>query len=146
MKKIILSFFAVAIVATVSIAQGKAKPMKTQEERAERQVERMDKDLTLTAEQKTKIKEIMVKRDQAREDLINKYPEKNDAFKEENRKLNYESDKEIKAVLTKEQIEKQKQLREEAKEKRNKGNENPPAPPAPNNDKPAPPPPPAPKN
>ena len=136
MKKLILSLVAVAIISAGSIAQEKAKPMKTPEQRAARQVDRMDKDLTLTAEQKTKITEILVKRDQAREDLIKKYPEKNDAFKQENGKLSAEADKEIRAVLTKEQIEKQKQLRDEAREKHKKATET--APPAPSVAPPAP--------
>ena len=131
MKKLILSLVAVAIVSASGMAQEKQKPMKTPEEKAARQVDKMDRELTLTADQKAKIKEIILKRDLAREDLFKKYPEKNDAFREENKKLNNESEKEIKAILTPEQIEKQKQIREQGKNKAGGENAPPPPPPAP---------------
>ena len=137
MKKVILSVVVAAIVSANSVAQDQARPMKTPEDRTERQVEKLNKDLSLTDEQKPKIKEIVLKREQAREELIKKYPEKNEAFREENRKLNAQSDEQIRALLTKEQLEKRKQFREDAMEK-NKGNAPqkegstpPPAPPAP---------------
>jgi len=138
MKKLILSVFVAAIVSANSFAQDPARPMKTPEDRTERQVEKMNKDLSLTDEQKPKIKEIVLKREQAREELMKKYPEKNEAFREENKKLNAQSDEQIRAILTKEQLEKRKQFREDGMEKnkagktpQKEGSTPPPAPPAP---------------
>ena len=133
MKKLILSLVAAAMVATGANAQEnkqavkpaqekpaqeQAKPGKTPADRMERQIERMDKEMGLSPEQKAKIKEIMTKRDQSRDELMKKYPDRNsEDFKKESRILVMESEKQIKAVFTPEQIEKQKKARDEPRER-----------------------------
>ncbi len=133
MKKVILSLAVAVIVSANCVAQEHTRQMKTPEDRTERQVEKMNKDLSLTDEQKPKVKEIVLKHEQEREELNKKYPEKNEAYRAENKKLNEHADEQIRAVLTKEQLEKRKQFREDAMEKRKNANpgkqeENAPAP------------------
>ena len=75
MKKVILSLAVAVIVSANCVAQEQTRQMKTPEDRTERQVEKMNKDLSLTDEQKPKVKEIVLKHEQEREELNKKYPE-----------------------------------------------------------------------
>ena len=122
--------FAVAI-ASVNIyaqePQEKNAPKKTPEERAENMTKRMTKELALTPDQQTKMKDLILRREQERE-------QKMEGAKQDRGKW----DAEMKAILTPEQYQKLQEKREEGKEKREEkrksgsgSNGNPPPPPAP---------------
>lgn len=108
MKKIIIGLFMLA-VATVNaqLPQGKSP-----EERAEKRYARLTKELSLTAEQQTKVKQIILKNEQQRETK-----KQNEATKEENKKLRQSFDEELKAVLTPEQFTKLQETRKEMRAK-----------------------------
>jgi len=154
MKKIILSLVAVAIAFATTNAQDKKAPtQKTPEQRTERFMKKLTEEYVLTDAQKPKVQEVILKREQSRDELRKKYAEDNNSFATEFKKANAEADKNVKALLTPEQIEHQKQYLEETR-KRNKENAErrklnpPPAPPVAPATAPAPPtnatPPPAP--
>ena len=122
MKKIILSLVAVAIAFATTNAQDKKAPtQKTPEQRTERFMTKLTEEYALTEEQKPKVKDLILKREQSRDELRKKYADDNNSFATEFKKANAEADKNVKALLTPEQIEHQKQYIEEAR-KRNKEN------------------------
>ena len=117
----------VAMASTSGFSQEKKNQSKSPDQRTDKIVERLNSEVSLTDEQKPKIKEIIEKREQARADIMKQYPDKNDAYKDAVKKLMVQSEKEIKAILTPEQIAKQKQAREQAREKRKENGNPPPA-------------------
>jgi Spy/CpxP family protein refolding chaperone len=118
MKKIILISFAVAIATVNGFAQEKKGERKTPEQRTEKIVVKLNEKLALTDDQKTKVKEVILKQEQQREVSRKQFENNRDAFKESNKKNMQATDVALKNILTPDQMEKVKQLREEQKEKR----------------------------
>ncbi len=113
-----LSLVAVAIMFATSNAQDKKAPaQKSPEQRAERYLQRLNEEYVLTEAQKPKVKEFILKREEARDELRKKYADDNNAYATEFKKANAEADKGIKELLTPEQIEHQKQYIKEVREK-----------------------------
>ena len=114
MKRIILTF-AVVVMATISIfAQERKEPRKSPEERAEKIVARMKTDLALSDDQVSKLKPVVLKREQQREELRSKV---NNA-RDQHRQMAQQTEEDFKNILTPEQMEKLKQHRKEMREKR----------------------------
>jgi len=114
----------------------KAPTPPNAEKRTERYMAKLSEQYALTEEQKPKVNAIVLKREQTRDELRTKFADDNKAFNEANRKLMTDAEKEIKALVTPEQMENkkkydeaQRQRNKEAAEKRAKQNP-PPAPPA----------------
>ncbi len=103
-KKVFMVMFASLFVISLSAQDGKSK--KTPEQMASQQSETMIKQLNLTPDQSTKVKEINLNYAQK---LVDARKDKN---KEEMKSLIKAKDAEIKAVLTKDQY---KQWRESQK-------------------------------
>lgn len=113
MKKIILTF-AVVVIATISIfAQENRERRKSPEERTERIVTRMKTDLALSDDQVSKLKPVILKREQQRDELRSKMSDARD----QHRQMAKESEEDFKNILTPEQMEKLKQQRKEMREK-----------------------------
>jgi hypothetical protein len=122
MKKIIL-IFTVLLTSVVTYAQADAKKMKQEqaspEERAQKTVDRLNKQVGLSEEQKTKIYDLAITRSKKMEEIKATYkPKKNPDDRPMARKEIQECRKNyregVKLVLTKEQKEK---LKAKAKEK-----------------------------
>ena len=110
MKSIILILFTVAIASVNALAQEPTKsrpPKKTPEERAENMTKRLSKELNLNAEQETKTKAIILKRELEREKIQKSAKEGHEKSKEE-----------FKAFLTPEQFQKFEAKESEMKKKR----------------------------
>lgn len=115
MKKIILAF-AVMMITTISMfgqTQTAKQPQRSPEERTEKMIAKMKTDLALSDEQISKLKPLILKREQQRKETH----EKMDNAKDDVRKAMKESEEEIKKILTPEQYEKLKQMRKEMREK-----------------------------
>lgn len=133
MKKIILSLVAVAIVSATSFGQQTTtapaktpaaapdKSPKSAEQRTDRFMLKATMEYGLTEEQKPQVKAIILTREIQRDELRKQNPGNNEAFQSAFKKVNSETDREIKALLTPAQIEHQKQFREEQRQ-RNKDN------------------------
>ncbi len=110
MKKTILMLFAVAIASVNLLAQEQQEsnaPKKSPEERADNMTKRMTKELGLNPDQQTKMKALILSREQERE-------QKSKGAKPDKEKR----EAEMKAILTPEQFQKLQQIREEEKDKR----------------------------
>ncbi len=108
MKKILLILFAIAIASINIMAQGPQDgnaPKRSPEERAAKMTERMTKELVLTADQQTKLKALILKREKEREERM----------KEEKARMD-KMDAEIKTILTPEQYQKFEQKRNEMRQ------------------------------
>ena len=108
MKKTLLILFTVAIASVNMMAQepkDSNAPKRTPEERAEKMTQRMTKEFLLTADQQTKMKALISKREKEREERM----------KEEKARME-KYDAEIKAILTPEQYRKFEQKKSEMKE------------------------------
>lgn len=132
MKKIVSVLFAVAIVSANVLAQEKPiekapRPQKSPEERAELMTKRMTKELSLNADQQTKIKAVVLKRAQERDVRIKEAKEQRER-----------GDSDFKSILTPEQYTLFLQHKEEMKKKREQRKMQPPPPPSPDSS-PAPP-------
>lgn len=125
MKKILLMMFAATMVSASILAQ-EPPPQdpkgKTPEERAENMSSRLSRELALSADQKDKVKAVILKREIALEKA-------NEARKAEMEKV----DEEFKKILNSEQYKKFETKKEEIKKKRSEqrmkqgpGNGNPP--------------------
>jgi Spy/CpxP family protein refolding chaperone len=108
MKKTLLILFAVAIASVNMMAQEPQDgntPKRSPEERATKMLERMTKELVLTADQQTKMKALILKREKEREERM----------KEEKARMD-KMDAEIKAILTPEQYQKFEQKKKEMRQ------------------------------
>jgi len=113
MKKIILTL-AVLVMTTISInAQESKEPRKSPEERTEKIVTKMKTDLALSDDQVTKLKPIILKREQKRDALRSTMSDAKDRHKE----MAKETEDDLKNILSPEQMEKLKQQRKEMREK-----------------------------
>lgn len=113
MKKIILMFAVVAIASASIFAQESKSSRKSPEERTEKIIEKMKTDLILTDDQVSKLKPVILKREQQREALRAEM----NAGKEDQKKIAREAEEDLKKILTPEQMEKLKQQRKEMREK-----------------------------
>lgn len=120
MKKIILISFVVAIASVNGNAQEQKVPRKTPEQRTERITVKLNEELALNDAQKVKVKEVILKQEQQREELFKQLESSREVFKEANKKNMQTTENELKTVLTPEQMGKLKQLREDMKQKRQK--------------------------
>ena len=119
MKKTFLLLFAVAITSVNIFAQEAQKvnkALKTAEERTETMINKMVKELTLTEDQKVKMKAVVLKAEQDREIRIKEEKARRD-----------KTIAEIKAILNPEQFQKFQQKKSEMKENRQKKLASPPA-------------------
>lgn len=117
MKKTILILFAFAIAVVNSNAQPKKDTPKSPEQRTEKIMGKLNEVLTLTDDQKPKVKNIVLKREQTKAELHKKFPNDKEGFKKANKENIKVAEAELKAVLTAEQAEKLKKHREEMKQK-----------------------------
>lgn len=113
MKKIILTFAMVATATISMFAQESKQPRKSPEERTEKIVEKWKTDFTLSDDQVSKLKPIVLKREQQRDELRAKMS----AEKENHKKMAKETEEYFKKILTPEQMEKLKSQRKEMREK-----------------------------
>ncbi len=98
--------------------KGKGKgPMMSVEQR----LERMDKELKLTADQKTKIKAEMEKAAKARQEMMQDSSLTREQRREKGQALMEKQNKEFKTILTPEQFEKWEKMRQEMRERRPQG-------------------------
>jgi len=115
MKKIILAI-AVIMITTINMfgqEQPAKQPRKSPEERTERIVAKMKTDLALSDDQVLKLKPIILRREQQRNEMYAKM----DTTKTNTRQLMKDSEEEFKKIFTPEQFEKLKQQRKEMHEK-----------------------------
>lgn len=117
MKKIIFSLCFIATVAVNSFAQAEKHPKKSPEERTEKITAKLTKELDLNDDQKTKVKQIVLKREKERASLHEQFQTDKNKFKEANKKNKTAEEDELKGVLTSAQMEKYKTQRAEMKEK-----------------------------
>jgi hypothetical protein len=113
MKKIMLTVIAVAIASISTFAQKSKPPRKTPGERTERIVVKMKTDLALSDDQVLKLKPVILKREQQRDELYTKM----DTVKTHTRKIMKDAEEDFKKILTTEQLEKLKQERKEMHDK-----------------------------
>lgn len=113
MKKIILMLAVVAIATMSMFAQESMKPRRSPEERTEKIVEKMKTDLSLSNDQVSKLKPIILKREHQREE----WRAKMSTEKESHKKMARETEEDFKKILTPEQMEKLKSQRKEMREK-----------------------------
>lgn len=115
MKKILMILFAVTIGAATANAQEKRQsppPKKTPEERAANMTAHMTKSLALNPEQQKRVKELILKREKEREELMDK-------AKNSREEMEKQMEADLQKILSPEQFEKFKKKREEMKNKRN---------------------------
>jgi hypothetical protein len=113
MKKIMLTVVAVAIASMSMFAQKSKPPRKTPEERTEKIVVKMKSDLALSDDQVLKLKPVILKREQQREELYTKM----DTVKSHTKAIMKNAEEDFKKILTPEQLEKLKQERKEMHDK-----------------------------
>jgi hypothetical protein len=113
MKKIMLTVVAIAIASVSMFAQKSKSPRKTPDERTEKIVVKMKNDLALSDDQVSKLKPVILKREQERENLYTKM----DTVKSHSRKIMQDAEEDFKKILTSEQLEKLKQERKEMHDK-----------------------------
>lgn len=163
MKKIIVLFVAAAFSITAGFAQGNdqadkqdckdkkdrpdtEKAPKTPEQRADACANRMEKDLGLSADQKTKVRNLALTRAKKMDELRTKYKGKEgdkQLWKDERKKVRDEFHAGVKAVLSPEQFAKWEEQKKKKEGKPGKGKakgkgkktEGAPAPPADDKDK-----------
>ena len=114
MKKIILTIASVILIITGVSAQKGAEQKRTPEERADRALTRMKSDLALSEDQVSKLRPIVLKREQKKDELLVKM----DTLKSSTRKIMKEAEEGFKKILTSEQMEKLKLQRKEMHERR----------------------------
>jgi hypothetical protein len=111
MKRIILTF-AVVVITTISIVG--QEPRRSPEERTEKIIAKMKSELVLSDDQVNKLQPVILKREQEREELRSKMRDAHD----QHRQMAKQAEDDFKNILTPEQLEKLKQLRNEMTEKR----------------------------
>lgn len=146
MKKLFFLFMTVAMAATMSYAQGKGqpKPKKTPEQRADACANKLEKDLTLNADQKKKVHDLALTRAKKMDELREKYKGQDPkTWQAERKKVRDEFHSGMKSVLSPEQFAKWEEQRKKAaanhakgkgKPKKGPKGGTPPPPPAPGND------------
>jgi hypothetical protein len=118
MKKVILVLFTTAIAfVSSSNAQEKKATSKTPEQRTEKIVSKLNEVLALNEDQKGKVKDVILKREQQRAELHKKFEKDKEGLKEANQKNMKAAEEELRKILSPEQIEKLKKHREEMKQK-----------------------------
>ncbi|WP_028978228.1 hypothetical protein [Sporocytophaga myxococcoides] len=124
MKKILSTVIFSAFIAFTSFAQNQGQhqghqhaegghEQKTPEQRAENQSQRLTKELSLTADQTSQIKTIILTQEQKVEEIRTKYKSATDkkAERQEIQDLRTSSEDEIEKVLTADQSTKYKELK-----------------------------------
>lgn len=104
------------MITTISMfgqTQTTKQSSKSPEERTEKIVAKMKTDLALSDDQISKLKPLILKREQQRKEIH----EKMDDAKDDARKAMKESEEEFKKILTSEQYEKLRQMRKEMRGK-----------------------------
>ncbi|RAJ08929.1 hypothetical protein LX64_01584 [Chitinophaga skermanii] len=115
MKKIIVLLFACVLASAASYAQqGPGGQSRTPEERAKMTVEWMTKELSLNADQATKVTGIQTDYFKAMEKMRSEGRPDREAFK----KMNDERDEKLKGVLTEDQFKKYTEKQEEMRKNR----------------------------
>jgi protein CpxP len=109
MKKYILTIALFAAVAANTYAQ--KGQQKTSEERAQKSTEMMEKNLSLSAEQKTKIYEAALERAKATEVLRTEAGEGNQPDKEKMKAVSMKYNKVLKETLNEEQKAKMEEMK-----------------------------------
>ena len=108
-KQILLSILAIIAAAGSIMAQGNMQ-QKTPAERAKETAVKLKTDLTLTAEQDTKVYEVFenlfTSQQKAMEEMRSSGSMDREKMKETRDKLNVERDTKLKAILTEEQMKK----------------------------------------
>lgn len=121
MKKTIIILFAVAIASANMLGQepAKKKPSpRSPEERTEKIIEKFKGQLALSDDQVVKAKEIILKREQKRDELRKQFETNRDGLQTANKENMKAAESELETVLSKEQMDKLKEYREEMKQKR----------------------------
>jgi periplasmic protein CpxP/Spy len=131
MKKAVMILFAVAVAAVTKAQEtNQSPPKKTPEERATNMTAHMTKALSLNAEQQQKVKELILKREKEREEMMAR-------TKGSREEIERKMEADLQKVLSPEQFEKFKKKKEEMKKHREEKRTNPeeddlpPPPPAP---------------
>ncbi len=114
MKKIILAFVSVIVMMTSASAQKAVAQKRSPEDRADKALIRMKSDLALSDDQVSRLRPIILKREQKKDELLVKM----DTLKSSTRKIMKEAEEDFKKILTSEQMEKLKLQRKEMHEKR----------------------------
>lgn len=114
MKKIILAFASVIVMMTSASAQKAVAQKRSPEDRADKALIRMKSDLALSDDQVSRLRPIILKREQKKDELLVKM----DTLKSSTRKIMKEAEEDFKKILTSEQMEKLKLQRKEMHEKR----------------------------
>lgn len=129
MKKIILmSIVLIAFVATAFAQQpGQGRGAKSPEERANNQAQRLTKELSLSADQSTKVKTVLLDTEQKREAIRSKYSGSQDksAMRTEMQTLKGQKDSQLKQLLTPEQYSQYQSMQAERQNKRPGGGHGP---------------------
>lgn len=125
MKRIMMIAAFVMISAAQMIAQGNG-PKKTPEQRADNFANKAEKDLTLSAEQKKKVRDLALTRAKKMDELRTKYKGKEgdkQVWRDERKKVRDEFHAGMKLVLSPEQYAKwEAQRKKQAEKKNDKGN------------------------
>lgn len=116
-KTIIISFLVAIAMVKGSRAQEKKPAPKTPEQRTEKMVSKLNEVLVLNADQKVKVKDVIMKREQQRAEINKKFEKAKEEFKEANQKNMKITKEELEKILTPEQVEKLKKHKEEIKQK-----------------------------
>jgi len=123
MKRIILAIAVMIITSISTFGQSKTvarESQKSPEDRTEKMIAKMKTDLSLTEDQVSKLKPLILKREQERKEMR----EKMDNAKDDVRRAMKESEEEIKKILTSEQYGKLQQMRQDMRDKhQHKGHE-----------------------
>ena len=130
MKMITLLFIAAATILTMSLSAQDRNRQFSAEDMAKRQTESLKKELNLTAEQETKVKEVYLKYAKKQEERMkarqgqnrqSMSEEERTKAREEMEKSNKERDTELKAVVTAEQYTKYEKWRDGQTNRRGQG-------------------------
>jgi periplasmic protein CpxP/Spy len=119
MKQVILFIAFTLAVSFSSFAQQQNKKQpKTPEERAEHQSQRLTKELSLSADQTSKVKAVLLQKDQQEETIRNKYANATDKKGEhtEMKTLREQKEAELKQIFTPDQFTKYEAMKKQHKE------------------------------
>lgn len=118
MKKLMMSLGFAALIAGSAAAQAPERKVRTPEERAQHQTDRMTKDLGLSAEQTEKVKAINLKYADQVDDMRGEAKDQKDAQREAMKGMRDQRNADLKAVLTPEQYDKMVKEQEAMQAKR----------------------------
>jgi len=119
MKKLFV--ISIMLVATVAFATAQQRPNMTPEERTKAQVERVEKLLSLTADQKTKIQAIETELGKEMSAIREKNQGDRDAMRTAMQELDKKRDAKYKEVLTADQFKKYLEDKEQRQRERGQG-------------------------